>query len=212
MTIVNPCTNKEYTRGETLSTNNSITIVVSSYKGYNEVRCIVYSFLCQKLSNWEMIVGHDGPDEMFKEVAKEFEQYNNIRWFATKERENVWGYNVRNQAINMINTEWVVNTNDDNYYVPIYTQELSKYTDVDIIYYDCVHNHEIPFSSNGSSYGMLIPRLQQDHIDLGQYAIKTSLLKQHRFNKDNPAADGELITKLRGANSKYINKCLFVHN
>ena len=125
--MLNPCTNKKYTRGSIDSVESTITIVVSSYRGYNEIRCIIYSFLCQKLSN-------------------------------------------------------------------------------------CIHNHEIPFSSNGSSYGMLIPKLQQDHIDLGQYAIKTSILKQIKFNENNPAADGELISKVKERKSKYINKCLFVHN
>ena len=210
--MLNPCTNKKYTRGSIDSVESTITIVVS-YRGYNEIRCIIYSFLCQKLSNWEMIIGHDGPDLLFAEMASEFGQYKNIRWFSTDERKNVWGYNVRNKALEMVTSEWVVNTNDDNYYVPIFTQELANgANDVELIYYDCIHNHEIPFSSNGSSYGMLTPKLQQDHIDLGQYAIKTSLLKQYRFNEDNPAADGELISKVKERKSKYINKCLFVHN
>ena len=60
---------------------------------------------------------------------------------------------------------------------------------------------------------MLTPKLQQDHIDLGQYVIKTSILKELNFNENNPAADGELITKVASvAKSRYINKCLFVHN
>ena len=211
--MLNPCTKKEYTRGSVSSSENTITIVVSSYRGYDEIKCIIYSFLCQKLSNWEMIIGHDGPDKNFDEIANDFSQYKNIRWFSTDERKNVWGYNVRNQAIDMVNTEWVVNTNDDNYYMPIFTLELENSKNgVDIVYYDCIHSHEIPFSSNCSSYGMLTPKLKQDYIDLGQFAIKTNLLEKVRFNENNPAADGELITKLNNRKNKYINKCLFVHN
>ena len=52
---------------------------------------------------------------------------------------------LRNIGLKEATGEWVINTNDDNYYVPVYLEELNKVIEsnqeCNFIYYDCVLNH-----------------------------------------------------------------------
>jgi len=211
---INPCTNTVYTRSGinlNLKQNKEITVVVASYKGYSEIEVLINSFLSQKLQNWKMIIGHDGPDDKMKSIVERYtKQYDFIRYFQTDKRANKWGHNLRNIALNMVDTHWIVNTNDDNYYVPTFTQEIHNMIhqpNTDVVTYNCVHSY--------FKYISFKPTMRQSGIDMGQFVIKSHMLKDIRFNEDNPSADGIFITNVVNKYKpkvKYINQNLFIHN
>jgi hypothetical protein len=63
----------------------------------------------------------------------------------TETRYNDWGMTLRNIGMSVATGEWIINTNDDNYYVPIYLEELSnsikENDECNFVYYECVLSH-----------------------------------------------------------------------
>jgi len=220
--MINPCSTLQYYRTSLVYDDftKQITFVICSFEGYHEIEVILNSLLVQRIPNWNAIVLHDGYNKKFEDIVSKYTSvWKNIIYLYSPTRESKWGHNLRNLAIQHIKTDWVVNTNDDNYYVPIFTEEISKAikTNPDIIYYPCIHNHPRKDNSNGTDYGLFTPQLKRGFIDFGQFVIKTSDLQQFKINENKPAADGELVDNIvnkYGINIKanYINKCLFVHN
>jgi hypothetical protein len=69
-----------------------------------------------------------------------------------------------------------------------------------------------PANHNNSTYGLLNTRLQLRYIDMGQFLVKSDLLKQYKF-EFIPEADGLIVEKMsEHITPVFINKILFVHN
>jgi len=213
-TIINPCTLTPYTRSGISCTENNkkdITIIVASYKGYSEIEVMINAFLSQKKQNWKMIIGHDGPDSKMEQIVSRYtKKHDNIMYFNSEKRMNLWGHNLRNMAMKMVDTEWLIHTNDDNYYVPTFTQEIdntSRQGNVDVITYNCIHSY--------FNYISFKPMMKKSKIDMGQFAIKTKIANQIKFIESKPSADGDFINEVVRdfhPKVKYINKNLFIHN
>ncbi|MEK9728298.1 MAG: glycosyltransferase family A protein, partial [Candidatus Margulisiibacteriota bacterium] len=97
-----------------------ITIVVVAYQRYLSLPIIIHSFLTQNEPNWKMVILHDGPDKKHQSIAQPYlDQYPNIEYYQSPKRFNDWGHSLRQWAIeDLIDTPWMLLTNDDNYYVP----------------------------------------------------------------------------------------------
>ena len=108
-------------------------------------------------------------------------------------------------------------TNDDNYYVPIFVEEIRKVldtTDVDIVYFDMVHSHLINDLPNPIGYQTLITEPRLNRLDIGSFVFKTELGQAVGFKDRGFAADGVFFESLKLHNPKIwkIPKVLFVHN
>ena len=98
--------------------------------------------------------------------------------------------------------------------MPTFTKELKPYmAGNDFIMYNCIHSHHR--TDLQGSYQLLKPQLKLGGIDLGQFVIKSSIVKNLKFNEKNVSADGEFIEILNDRYNysfKHIDKCLFIHN
>lgn len=212
--IINPCTNTVYLRSGIKQNNQKkiLTVVVVSYKGYTEIETMINSFLSQKVQNYKMVIGHDGPDEKMENIVKKYsDQYNFIKYFHSEKRMNQWGHNLRNEALKYVDTPWIVNTNDDNYYVPIFTRAIQNHIKnnpgVQCLMYNAVHSY--------FNYAIFKPRFKNALIDMGQFVIQTKMVKNIKFDPTRSAADGRLVNQIKQKyNPKiiHINKTLFIHN
>ena len=194
--------------------NPKFSIIIVAYKRYNKLKCLLYSLLSQSFTDFEIIIIHDGKDIKHKKLFENFENDPRITYFQTPKRYNDWGMSLRNIGINYVKGEWVINTNDDNYYTPNWLEELNQHTDplINFIYYDAVLSHYNELNQNKKDYGLFVPQIKGCYIDMGQFAIKTQILKNHKFKSIAPA-DADLIEEIKGKlNPVYINKILFVHN
>ena len=75
-----------------------------------------------------------------------------------------------------------------------------------------VLSHKNILNHNKKDYGLLIPQIQHSMIDVGQYAVKKDIIKNHRFTS-KADSDGDLIMEMKAKLiPEYIDKVLFVHN
>lgn len=192
------------------------SIIVVAYKRYNQLPCLLYSLLSQTYKNFEVIIIHDGKDEEYMGIANTFSQYENFKFLETENRYNDWGMSLRNIGIPLVTGDFVINTNDDNYYTPNWLQELNtaiqKNPDANFICYDMILSHNNKANHNKKDYGVLVPQLKRCYIDMGQFAVKRDIIQKYRFNITD-TADGELVeAMLPELTPYYIDKVLFVHN
>jgi glycosyltransferase involved in cell wall biosynthesis len=193
------------------------SIIVVCYQRYNNLQCLLYSLLAQTYKDFEVIIIHDGYDIEHEKIASEFvSKDSRFRYMYTDTRYNDWGMSLRNLGVSAAKGEWVINTNDDNYYVPIYLNELADKIEANkecnFIYYDCVLSHHNVLNHNGKDYGLLIPQIRSCYIDMGQFAVKSEIISRYKF-KISFTGDGELVEDMKHElKPEYIDKILFVHN
>lgn len=176
----------------------------------------MHSLLCQTYSDFEVIVIHDGYDRRHLNIMNEFVKDDRIIYFQTPIRYNDWGHSLRNIGLPLVSGDFVINTNDDNYYVPVWLSELEKAITLNngcnFVYYEMVSNHNHVKHHNKKDYGVLIPKIERWSIDMGQFAVNRSIIQKYKFLSKNDA-DGILIEEMKPElKPVYIDKVLFVHN
>jgi glycosyltransferase involved in cell wall biosynthesis len=194
--------------------NPKFSIIIVAYKRYNELKCLLYSLLSQSFQDFEIIIIHDGFDKYHKLLFNNFENDNRIKYIQTNIRYNDWGMSLRNIGLDIANGDWIINTNDDNYYTPNWLKEINNniHDSINFIYYDAVLSHNNLLNHNKKDYGLLIPQIKHSHIDMGQFVVKSDIIKKYKFESIAPA-DGVLIEEMKHElKPEYINKILFVHN
>lgn len=192
------------------------SIIVVAYQRYKEIKCLLHSLLSQTYDNFEVIVLHDGHDEQHANIMSEFLTDDRFKYIQTPTRFNDWGMSLRNIGLEMVTGDYVINTNDDNYYTPNWLNEVNlaieENSEINFVYYDMVLSHNNIENHNKKDYGLFIPQLRHSYIDMGQFAVKSNIIAGHKFSSNAPA-DGELIEEIKHKlNPYYINKILFVHN
>jgi glycosyltransferase involved in cell wall biosynthesis len=194
-----------------------VSIIVVAHKRYNQLKCLMYSLLSQTYKNFEIIVIHDGIDKNHLKMMDEFMDDDRVIYVQTPIRYNDWGMSLRNIGLKMAKGDIIINTNDDNYYVPIWLSEIvdsfERNPYANFAYYLMVHNYDMLSNHNQSSYGLFTPEIKKYSIDIGQFAVKKDLINGHSFKVDVVEADGDLVEELLPKIIPvFINKILFVHN
>ena len=97
-----------------------ITVICVSYKRYKNIPVLIHSFLAQTLQNFKLLVLHDGYDAEMEIILQDFRNnYPDIFDYRFSDiRFNDYGHSLRDIGIGMLDTEYVLITNDDNYYCP----------------------------------------------------------------------------------------------
>lgn len=192
-----------------------IDIIAVTY-GHNEIlKCFINSIKSQTSNNWRLVLIHDGPNEKLKKEL-ENENYLNdkISFIEYPERTENFGHKLRKWAIeNVVENEYLLLTNGDNYYTPNMVYEVSQRNE-DFIYFDMIHSYSIHKNHNQSSYGYLNCRLEFGSIDMGCVVMRSGISKKIGFNQIKSSADWDYFNEaLKVTNNIYkINKILFVHN
>lgn len=104
-------------------TYDKVLFICPIYKTYPQ---IISSMLLQTHENWQLLLVHDGPDT--ENVKKIVPDDPRITFMATKKRGGCWGHYIRQTALREKQDEadFVVITNADNYYTPVFTEYLIK--------------------------------------------------------------------------------------
>ena len=198
-----------------------ITIVCVSYKRYELVPVMVYCLLAQTLQNFRLLLLHDGPDEKMEQLFASFKQQHPdvIDYYFSEQRYNDYGHSLRDIGIKMADTEYILITNDDNYYCPDFLEimfDAIHKTGAGIAMCDMVHGHANPGNRPlpRHSYFETFPRVND--MDMGCFIAKTSWAKQAGFRDKGYAGDAtyfEDILKLAGdAKFVKVHQVLFYHN
>jgi len=192
------------------------SIIVVSYKRHNELKCLLYSLLSQSYQNFEIIVIHDGIDSEHQIMMNEFLKDDRIIYFQTPKRFNDWGMSLRNIGLDISKGDFIINTNDDNYYTPNCLKEIYhaiiKNPDCNFIYFDSIDKNFQWQNQHQPPYSLFKPLLKWCHMDMGQFAAKKDLIGDTRF-KIEYTGDGIFVEELKpNINPQYIEKVLFIHN
>jgi len=186
-----------------------IDIIAVTYHHGSRLKCFIESILSQSCKNYNLFVIHDGPDEQFSKLS-----YPSVNLIQHPTRTFNFGHQLRDWALqNIVQSEYVLITNGDNYYTPNMVEEVSK-REEDLIYFDFIHHHDNPRNENKSTYGFLKSKLENSYIDMGSVVVRSKLAKQVGFKSLEMGADWiyfNEILKLNPSIAK-IDKVLFVHN
>ena len=193
-----------------------VDIIAVTY-GQNEIlKCFINSIKSQTSNNWRLVIIHDGPNPTLHNELKNEGYLNSdkIEFIEHQLRTEHYGHFLRKWSLeNVINNEYVLLTNGDNYYTPNMIEEVSKRNE-DLIYFDLVHSHKTPHNNNKSTYGYMNSELVSSKVDMGNVVIKSELAKKVGFNSIVFNADWiyfNEVLQLSPTTFK-IDKVLFVHN
>ena len=199
-----------------------ISVICVTYKQSGPLKVFVNSFLNQTAPNWKLLVYHDGPDADFDSLMNGFCAHGETRiaFKSTTARFNDFGHSLREMALAEVDGDYVLLTNGDNYYVPIFvavmTESIRRF-DPDVVMFDMIHSHNCPGGRPQLPYSFFRTEYRRKSIDMGSAIVRTNLAKQAGFrdkSHDGDATYFEDVAKLRGPNLKIVkaNQVLFVHN
>jgi GT2 family glycosyltransferase len=194
------------------------SFIIPCWEQTHLLKCLLQSITCQTYSNWEVILIHDGVDLSHKSNLKEY--LNDPRFFytSTSERYGYWGHKSRIIGTTLSLGDWIIHSNDDNYFVPILLEEIvniiSLNSEVNFIYWDMIlGKYKNEHSHNKKDYGHFIPKIQHSYMDWGQFTTKKEIISKYYIQYEEAAADGTLIENMKHELiPAYIDKVLFVHN
>lgn len=186
-----------------------ITFVATAYEETVDAYCFTASLINQTDPRWKAVIYCDKPNPYIKQVV-ELLNDSRITYIENLEAKGKWGHYNRVEALNtLVDTEFILQTSIQDYYIPTTVGEILKYEKkADLIYFNCLHNH--------FNYETLNSQLRQCRIDWGSFAVRTSIAKKVGINHpESGVADGvfvEQLCKYPGLVAVKINKTLTVHN
>ena len=193
-----------------------IKIIVVAFKRALNLRILIDCFLTQTEKRWEMHIIHDGPPPPDVEEVIAMYKDPRINFTFTEKVNGHWGHPNRNivlRTFNLTRHEFVLMTNDDNYYVPDFVRMFlreGRANDVGFVYCDTVHSYH--------KYSVMKTEVRENHIDMGSFMVRMDVAKKIGFNHLHLSADGTYAVecanycRLRHLRLVHVAKPLFVHN
>lgn len=178
-------------------------------------RIFIDCFLTQSDKRWDMTFVHDGPASEAMHNVMELYSDPRIKFIETEKRLQNWGHEHRRVMLQLIEGQkgdYVLITNNDNYYVPRYVEYMLREArpDVGMIYCNFLHHN--------FEYLNVFTQLKLNHVDMGAYITEIKLAQNVGFQHDVPGSDGLFAEdcsarcKQLGLKTIHIEKTFFVHN
>lgn len=173
------------------------------------LRCLVESWRAQTYDHWRMLITHDGP--LPEGVSVPFDDPR-VSFSCSPIRLSKFGHPHRQGAIDSLKADcqWLVLTNDDNYYAPVFAQWLLSTAVAGrarMAYCNCVHSHKM--------WKPLVTEARRGKLDLGGLIVESRLAASVPFSDFSFSGDGTwidgLVAKVSGKVVK-VPASLFVHN
>jgi hypothetical protein len=190
-------------------------VIATAFRRPIECRRLIYDFLCQTNKNWTLRIIHDGPPpEGLDKFVAELKDPR-IEFDYTKKINGFWGH--PNRAMMLQDTkgdtgDFVLITNDDNQYVPLFIEMMLEACNAHtgMVTCDTVHNY--------FRYDVLHTQIRVGRIDMGSFIVRLDVAKSVGFNHIVEVADGIYAEECaaecvkRGLRVIGIAKPLFIHN
>ena len=200
-----------------------LLIHVVSYQRVTALTCLLNCLANQKEQNFDVCITHDDFHDATLDTVQHWAQMHHIQTTLkfTSKRMGMWGHPMRAQMIAECEHDYILLTNDDNYYMPVFTQIMMHKLisqDAHMVMCDMIHSHNNPGVRQQPPYNLFVTAPKCMHCDIGCFITKTTLAQQVGFHNCNlDCADGLFVDKLMQLNSPIV-KCvkvpqvLFVHN
>lgn len=211
----------KYWKSLDIKVREKVRIVAASYlngdkRRYAACKSFINSILAQTYDNFELFIVHDGPIDDCEEKIDLMTSIKDarVKIFETKERVGKFGYPHRkNYGFINDDFDWIIWTNDDNYYVPVALELLiyaSHELKKDILFYNMISSHMFWFP--------LETEFKAEKLDLGGFIIRKDLMKDFDFEIEGncTVSDAKLIEDIKSRVDEdriaKIDNFLFVHN
>lgn len=191
-----------------------LEIVVVAYKRPSELSTLLNCFASQTNLDFLVKVYHDGQDPKMESLLQTFKALypELIEFEMLPKRFNDYGHSLRAYGIQNAKCEYLLITNDDNYYVPTFVSEMITTIESnrsDMVYCNMLHSHTF-YKAPFRTY------LKKGAIDIGAIVVRTELAKKVGWQDKSFAGDGtyceELLQSKKDIKVRKIRKTLFVHN
>ena len=194
-----------------------IEFVIPTYERTDHLMTILSSLVSQTNPNWTAHVVIDKPfgEDVIEKLAKIAIYYENegrIKFTLLDTHYGDWGHTPRNYGLSKCNQEWVVMTGEDNYYVPVFVEEMLKVVDDDTHFVFC------DFVINGIDdvYLPVPSKVELGKIDIGSFMTRTLNSKKMELDVTKPDSDfdfvQEYLYRFHEGKIKKVEKILYVHN
>lgn len=198
--------------------SDKIRFVVCSYLNDDPDRVkklygCVYSLVVQTHKNIEIYIHHDGPlnDTSIPDKIRAID--DRVVFLDNLERVYRWGFpHRRPTALIEPHADWIVFTNDDNYYLPKFCEIMLNTAfenNAGMVYCDMLHTDcNTPITTHMSTYP------SPGWIDMGSFMTRTDIIEKTEWdNMDEPIADGIYAQKIsQTTNSVKAPGILYIHN
>lgn len=197
---------------------HTLHVIAVAYHRPIQLRILIDSFLVQTNGRWTLHVIHDGtaPYSVHEVMGLPEYQDPRIKFTETPQVNGYWGHPNRRDGLKQLSLnhrDYVLLTNDDNYYVPRFVEYFLKECrdgKIGFIYCDAIHSYE--------QYNLFISEVKENHIDMGSFIVKLDVARRVGFNHTHLSADGRYAEecanycRIRRLGIVHIPKPLFVHN
>ncbi len=198
-------------------------VIVIAYERPIPLRGLIDSFLVQTCQAYCLYIIHDGePSKQIKDLIKSYgdplysEFLPRIKFIWSPTRVQNYGHPNRKWGIKRLigqNDDYVLLTNDDNYYVPTFVGQMlnaGKELSVGITMCDTIHSH----------LGHIVHEsiLIEGGIDMGAFIVRYPIAKAVGFNHIHMSADGRYAVECgnycrsHGLSIIHTHRPLFIHN
>lgn len=192
-----------------------LKVICVAYERPNQLLGLIASFVVQTDPRWELNIIYDGPvpDEINR--VKKVIQDKRIFFANTETRNAKFGHPNRRAALESLiaeDSDYVLMTNDDNYYAPTFVAQMLKNCNdnIGMVYCDTIHSYQ--------SHDVTRSFLFENGIDMGAFIVRFNIAKEIGFKHDHFSADGTYCTECRrmcashGYSIVQVPRPLFVHN
>ncbi|WP_198155200.1 glycosyltransferase family 2 protein [Candidatus Burkholderia verschuerenii] len=200
---------------------SAIDIVCVTYRHEPKLETFLNAMLSQTSLQFRLTIIHDGPDAEFDEVAKRYATHHPalMRFLSTNERHNDYGHTLRDVGIGLAEHEWLLLTNGDNYYCPVFVDSMlsaAAQGNAEFILCDMLHSHDKPGGRPQGRYRYFDTAPSRYSIDMGCFMVKTHIAKRVGFRDKTHDGDatyvGDLIATGEVKNVQKVAAALLVHN
>lgn len=150
-----------------------VTFVAICYQETDEIYMFIGMLKCMKNPNWKAIIWHDGPNEWMKGVVESFND-DRITYIQNEENKGSWGAYNRIESLKIVDTEYIIQTTVQEYYMPITVNIIEEFSKYDLIYWPCVH-HQF-------KYNILDPAPVRTRMDWSNFALRTHIARKVGIN------------------------------
>jgi Glycosyl transferase family 2/Methyltransferase domain len=199
-----------------------LTIYCVAYQRCDTIPILIHSLMCQTFRDFHLVVVHDGEDNRMRELLSALclRYPDKLSFIFSKHRFNDHGHSLRQIGIDICRSEFYMSTNDDNYYVPKFLEEMFSKIDadnLDVVLCDMIHNYDFSPWGGSSSYNPFITEPRMWKVDIGCFIVKTEIAKRVGFRDKGGSGDGTFIEDIMNNSGRpvkwgKVDKVLFVHN
>lgn len=149
-----------------------VTFVVITFREEWEPYMFIGMLKCMKSPNWKAIIWHDEMHPRLKKIVEDFGD-DRITYIETENR-GAWGAYNRIDALELVDTEFVVQCTIQEYYIPMFINYIEANQSNDFIYWPCTHH--------SFRYEILNAEPKRAHIDWSNFAIRTHIARKVGIN------------------------------